>query len=306
MPSQTSSRLVSRTAKAIPRPFLKWAGGKTALLSTLLAYAPLSFANYHEPFLGGGALFFALYRQQRITQAFLSDINAELIDAYRALQQDVEAVIRVLETYPHDKDFYYHLRGLDPATLPLPTRAARMIYLNKTGYNGLYRVNRAGKFNVPFGRYKNPNYKDFANLRAVSKALQQAQLFCGSFEMVLEHARPGDFVYFDPPYDPLSKTANFTQYHANGFGRQDQERLAQVFHELTQRGVWAMLSNADTPFIRALYQDFAILSVQAPRFINSKGNRRGPQSEVLVLNYSPAEAGRLLEPSSSYQTTQDE
>ena len=301
MSVKTSSRT---TTKPIPRPFLKWAGGKTSLLPVLLSYVPLSFANYHEPFLGGGALFFALYRRQQLSRAFLSDVNAELIDAYRAVKQDVEAVIRVLEEYPYSKEFYYQLRSLDPTALPLPTRAARMIYLNKTGYNGLYRVNRAGKFNVPFGRYKNPNYKDFDNLRAVSAALQQAQLFCASFEIVLENARPGDFVYFDPPYDPVSKTANFTQYHVNGFGRDDQERLAEVFRELTQRGVFAMLSNADTSFIRSLYKDFYVLSVQAPRFINSKGNRRGPQPEVLVINYPPSTAGMLLEPSSSqYHTT---
>ncbi len=281
--------------KARPRPFLKWAGGKTALLPVLLAHAPPDFGVYHEPFLGGGALFFALYRLGRLQHpARLSDINAELIDTYRALKEDVEAVIRLLDTYPHNEEFYYHLRALDPWQLPLAERAARMIYLNKTGYNGLYRVNRAGKFNVPFGRYKKPNYKDFDNLRAVARALSHAHVEVAPFEQVLEHAQPGDFVYFDPPYDPVSRTAKFTQYHAQGFTRRDQERLARVFYQLRERGVWVMLSNADTPFIRALYAEAHIVPVQAPRAINSKGHRRGPQPEVLVLGYAPPAAGPLL------------
>ncbi len=226
------------TAQPQPRPFLKWACGKTALLEVLLSAAPREFHVYYEPFLGGGALFFALYRQGRIRQAVLGDINRELIDAYRALQTDVEAVIRVLDQYPYSEAFYYTLREVDPWSLPLAERVARMIYLNKTCYNGLYRVNRAGKFNVPFGRYKNPNYKDFANLRAVARALQHARLVCASFEEVVADAQAGDFVYFDPPYHPLSRTARFTEYARGGFGREDQEKLAEVFRELASRGVW--------------------------------------------------------------------
>ncbi len=272
--------------RGVPRPFLKWAGGKGKLLPVLLTYVPARFNVYFEPFLGGGALFFALYRLRRIQEAVLSDINRELMDTYRALQTDVEAVIRILDTFPYSKEFYYRLRGQDPWQLPLPQRAARMIYLNKTGYNGLYRVNKQGKFNVPFGRYRNPNYKDFDNLRAVAKALQNVRLECRSFEFILDEAQAGDFVYFDPPYDPISATANFTQYHSRGFTRKDQRRLAEVFRKLAQRGVYVMLSNADTPFIRSLYRDFFVIEVKAPRFINSNPHRRGPHPELLILSYS--------------------
>ncbi len=270
--------------RARPRPFLKWAGGKTNLLPALLAHVPSRFGTYFEPFVGGGALFFALVRWGRIGRAVLSDINAELIDTYRALKHEVEAVIEHLDTYPHEAEFYYALRARNPWTMPLAERAARMIYLNKTGYNGLYRVNKRGQFNVPFGRYKRPNYKDFDNLRAVARALQGVALRVQSFEAVLEQAQPGDLVYFDPPYDPVSKTARFTQYHASGFGRAEQQRLAEVFRALVARGVYVLLSNADTPFIRSLYQGHArLIPVQAPRFINSKAHKRGPQPELLVV-----------------------
>ncbi|NPA90293.1 MAG: DNA adenine methylase [Chloroflexi bacterium] len=274
-----------RKNRPIPRPFLKWAGGKTSLLPILLETAPPQFGTYYEPFLGGGAFFFALYRAGRIRRAVLGDINQELMDTYQALKVQVDAVISLLDTYPHDRTFYYTLRDQDPWTLSLPARAARMIYLNKTCYNGLYRVNRSGRFNVPFGRHKNPDYRDFENLRAVSRALQQVELRCASFEQVVQDAQPGDFVYFDPPYDPRSRTSNFTQYHAEQFGREAQHALAHLFRSLAERGVWVMLSNADTPFIRALYADFHVRQVYAPRSINSKAHARGPVPELLVTNW---------------------
>jgi len=290
-----------QSRQAVPRPFLKWAGGKTQLLPMLLAYAPSTFRRYYEPFLGGGAFFFALYRLNFIRQATLSDINAELIDTYLALQRDVESVIQYLDHYPHSEEFYYKLRARNPWELSLAERAARMIYLNKTGYNGLYRVNKQGKFNVPFGRYKRPNYRDFDNLRAVAQALQMVRLEVRSFEWILEEAQAGDFVYFDPPYDPVSKTARFTQYHSSGFGKAEQQLLAKVFRQLSIKKVKVMLSNSDTPFIRQLYQDYAwILPVKAYRFINSRGHKRGPQPELLILNYEPREAGRLFEPARDY------
>jgi len=272
------------TGHLIPRPFLKWAGGKGRLLPVLLAYVPARFGTYFEPFLGGGALFFALWRLGRIQRAVLSDINRELMDTYLAIQQDVERVIRELDTYPYSRAFYYQLRAKNPWSLSLPERAARMIYLNKTGYNGLYRVNKQGRFNVPFGRYKHPNYKDFENLRAVARALQKAKLYCRSFEFVAEEAQAGDFVYLDPPYDPVSETARFTQYHAGGFTREDHVRLAEVFRTLTRRGVWVMLSNSDTPFIRELYGEFQIVEIQTTRPINSRADRRRRWRELLILN----------------------
>ncbi len=298
IPVSTSTR-----NRQLPRPFLKWAGGKSSILHHLMAYVPQKFNTYYEPFLGGGALFFGLYRSGRIEQAILADINKELIETYQTVQQDVEAVIQLLDQFPHDKTFYYQLREKDPATLSPPERAARMIYLNKTGYNGLYRVNKQGKFNVPFGRYKTPNYKDFDNLRAVAIALKAVKLAICPFEQTVASARKEDFVYFDPPYDPVSETAYFTQYNANGFGKTDQERLAKTFWDLAERGVYVMLSNSDTSFIRSLYKDAYIQEIVAPRFINSKANRRTGHQELLITSYPPAEAGKLFESPATYGTS---
>jgi len=278
-------RLRAISTRTIPRPFVKWAGGKTSLLPILMMYIPNSFRRYFEPFLGGGALFFALYREGLIKEAILSDVNKELMDTYLAIRDRLNEVIDILNSYPHDRDFYYMLRSKDPSTLSLPERAARFIYLNKTAYNGLYRVNRKGQFNVPFGRYKNPNYKDFENLRAVSEALKVADLRCTSFEFVLDFARSGDFIYFDPPYHPVSDTASFTQYTSDGFTQEHQKKLAEVFKELSKRGVYAMLSNSDTPFIRELYRGFRLIEIEAPRFINSNSRRRKGWRELLILNY---------------------
>lgn len=290
----------------IPRPFLKWAGGKTQLANELIARMPAGFNVYHEPFVGGGALFFRLYRDGYIKGAVLSDINAELIDTYRAIRECVEDVIELLASYPLDKDFFYALRALDPWKLALPERAARMIYLNKSGYNGLYRVNKQGKFNVPFGRYKKPYYLDFDNLRAVSRALQGVEIFCASFESVLDRARERDWVYFDPPYVPLSSTANFTSYHANGFGLEDQERLRDVCLILHERGVYTMLSNSNTQFVRKLYNapQFHISEVLASRPINSDGAKRGKISELIITTYPMKDfvQPRLLEHRAKYSS----
>ncbi len=277
----------------VPRPFLKWAGGKTQLLGELTARLPSYFLVYHEPFVGGGALFFHLYRKGWIRRASIADINPELIDTFVAVRDCVEDVIERLATYPHDEEFYYALRAQDPWSMDLPTRAARMIYLNKTGYNGLYRVNKQGKFNVPFGRYKLPNYCDEENLRAVSAALQQVEILCTSFETILERAKPGDFVYLDPPYAPRSSTANFTAYHTGGFDHDAQVKLGDVFRELTERGVNVMLSNSDVALIRSLYSDFNISQVFANRAINSKASKRGRVTELIITNYSCERIGQL-------------
>lgn len=288
----------------VPRPFLKWAGGKTQLADALLERMPLVFNVYHEPFVGSGALFFRLYREHRIRHAVLSDLNAELIDTYLAIRDCVSEVIRLLSEFPHDREFYYAVREKDPWRLSLPERAARMIYLNKTGYNGLYRVNRQGKFNVPFGRYKSPKYLDQENLLAVSQALQDVDILCTPFETVLERVVPGDWVYFDPPYVPLSQTANFTSYHANGFGLSDQEHLRDVCVELSKNRVYVMLSNSDTETIRSLYSlpYFAIDEVLANRAINCNGAKRGKIKELVIANY-PVERAiqlRLLEQRAPY------
>jgi len=269
---------------AIPRPFLKWAGGKTQLLCDLSALVPPGFGGYHEPFVGSGALFFHLLRAGLLRHAVLSDANAELVDTYRAVRDGVEAVIELLAGYPYDSAFYYALRAHDAWTLDPPARAARMIFLNRTGYNGLYRVNRLGQFNVPFGRHQAPLICDAENLRAVSVALHGIEIACEPFQAVLDRARPRDLVYFDPPYAPLSATASFTAYQPGGFTLADQARLRDTCRTLAGRGVAVMLSNSDTEAIRALYADppFTLHPVQAGRAINSKASRRGKLTELII------------------------
>lgn len=266
------------------RPFLKWVGGKGQLLAQMQPLLPPAFGRYFEPFVGSAALFFHL----RPGGATLTDVNAELIDCYRAVQKHVEDVIRALERHEYDETHYYRLRDRDPAELPLPERAARTIYLNKTGYNGLYRVNRSGRFNVPFGRYVNPGFRhpdSLDNLRACARALRGVKLAVRDFADVARHARAGDFVYFDPPYVPVSQTADFTSYIPGGFGQPDQERLAAVFADLAGAGVNVMLSNSDTPAVRALYARFRIDRVLAARSINSKVTKRGKVGEVVVRSW---------------------
>lgn len=271
------------------RPVLKWAGGKTQLLPDLLRYLPPYFTAYHEPFMGGGALFFELASQQRINtggvRVSLSDVNAHLIDVYLGLRDAVDDVIALLRQHVHTPEHYYAVRALRPADLPLAERAARIIYLNKTCYNGLYRENRAGQFNVPFGRYKNPTICDEPNLRAASSVLQGVTIAVQPFDAILTTAQRGDLVYFDPPYYPVSATANFTGYAAAGFTAADQTRLRDVFAELKRRGVKALLSNSDTPFIRDLYAGFTIHTVYATRAINRDPAKRGKVAEVLVCTY---------------------
>ncbi len=261
------------------RPFLKWAGGKGQLLTELRAVVPARSARYFEPFLGGGALFFDLLPAKGV----LSDVNAEIIDCYLAVRDHVEELIRALGAHRYDPEHYYKMREVEPFGLPLVERAARTIFLNKTGFNGLYRVNRSGKFNVPFGRYANPVICDERNLRACSRALSDVELAVCDFEVAVAGARRGDFVYFDPPYVPISRTSTFTAYAPRGFGPEEQVRLSKVFRRLTERGVCVVLSNSDVPEVRDLYAGYTIRAVKAARSINSKTSRRGPVCELVVL-----------------------
>lgn len=265
-----------------PEPFLKWVGGKRQLLSQFdpLFPKPGSYGTYHEPFVGGGAVFFHL----RPKRASLADSNPALMECYQVIAESVEAVIDYLGTCRHTEDFYYRLRGLDPDRLDPVRRVGRLLFLNRTGYNGLYRVNRAGRFNVPFGRYKNPTICDAANLQAVAVALADVSLNVQSFEAVYDQAAAGDFVYFDPPYQPLSVTAAFTAYTKDSFAEKDQKALAEIFRALDQKGCRVRLSNSDTPFVRELYRGHRIETVWATRRINSVAARRGRISEVLVCN----------------------
>lgn len=272
--------------KTFPRPFLKWAGGKSKLIQQYIPYFPNKFETYHDPFLGGGAIFFYSYSFHSNTQPFLTDINPELINAYCCVKDNVESVIHLLEEHQlrHNKDYYYDMRS---RTLGTPIeRAARLIYLNKTCFNGLYRENSKGEFNVPIGTYKNPKICDSDLLRTVSAALKFAKIEVRPFEAILDYAKTEqDFVYFDPPYYPLSPTSNFTAYSRYSFNESDQIILRDTFAELAVRGVKVMLSNSDCPFIREIYQDFKIHEISASRAINSNANKRGKIGEVLVTSY---------------------
>ncbi len=246
---------------------------------------PKNFNGYFEPFIGGGAVLFHLLTKNPDLQATLSDSNEELINCYRCVRDEVEDVIDALRKHRNDIHHFYKVRAQDVKRLSNAERAARLIFLNKTCFNGLYRVNRKGQFNVPFGRYKNPKICDEQNLRTVSRALTYVQLYSKPFDSVLERANKGDFVYFDPPYQPLSKTANFTSYTSKAFAVSDQQRLADVFKALSERGCQVMLSNSDNEVIRDLYRDFRIEEVLATRAINSDPQKRGKITELLILNY---------------------
>lgn len=267
----------------MPTPFIKWAGGKTRLLSQYEPFWPESWNHYHEPFLGGGAVFFRLMPDA----ATLSDINGRLVKTYQAIRDDVDAVIAELERLRacHGKEHYYRSRTRfnQPRGLKSVELAALFIYLNKTCFNGLYRENRRGQFNVPIGSYRNPRIFDAGDLHAVSRALSDVELRVADFTDVLERAEPGDLVYFDPPYVPLSATSSFASYTKAGFSLQMQERLAGVFAELADRGCHVRLSNSDTPVVRELYSQWDLEVIQAPRMINSNARKRGCVDEVLVI-----------------------
>lgn len=268
-------------------PIVKWCGGKTKLLPELRARLPKAFKCYFEPFMGGGALFFALEPKD----AVLGDMNGELINAYRVVARDAEGLAEMLSVHrrAHAREkYYYEIRDIwneggwtDDST----ARASAFLYLNKTCFNGLWRVNRKGEFNVPRGSYKNPTIYEVGNLRAAAAVLARAKLHTDGYATTTATAAKGDFVYFDPPYDPISKTSNFTAYTKDVFGDKQQEELARYAETLHRRGVSVMLSNNDTPFIRNLYRGFCIDTVQCGRSINSKGDKRGKVDEVIITSY---------------------
>ena len=275
------------------KPIVKWAGGTTKLLPALLTHVPTHIGTYAEPFAGGAALFFAIADDPSRTfeRAILADQNADLVACYRAVRDDVEGVITALGAYTYDETLYYKVRDEDPTSLSDVARGARLIFLNRTCFNGLWRVNRKGKFNVPFGRYTNPRIVDEEGLRAASKVLARVSIEVADFAEVTRTLGPGDFAYFDPPYVPLTKTASFTSYAQEGFGPADQERLVAELARLKSIGVTALLSNADTEGTRALYRDFTIHTVTAARSINSQASGRGHAKELIVANWGvPAEA----------------
>jgi DNA adenine methylase len=275
-------------------PFLKWAGGKTQILSELEKFVPTEFTRYFEPFLGGGALFFHLTTKKNLQpKAYLFDINGELITTYKVVKDKVETLIALLANHQKDynknpSEFYYGLRKFAPATdIEI---AARMITLNKTCYNGLYRVNKKGIFNFPKGRYKNPLICNSNNLKNVSLSLQlsKAILQLSDYKQILlENVREGDFAYLDPPFDPISSTASFTSYTTSGFTKTDQKELSDVFAELNERKCKVLLSNSDTLIIRELYSEFApyFKEINVTRAINCKASKRTGHKELLISNY---------------------
>ena len=272
------------------QPFVKWVGGKRGLLPQILPLIPKEFNNYFEPFVGGGALFFELYSLGvlRDKKVYLFDINAELINAYNVVKNNHTELIDNLKKFKekHSKEFYYEIRAWDReesfSQRSDIERASRFIYLNKTCFNGLYRVNSKGYHNVPMGSYKNPNICDEFVIYGASEALQKATIVNASYKNVLLYAQANDFVYFDPPYYPLTQTSNFTAYNENTFLDKEQIELFEVFKELHEKDVFVAHSNSDTDFIKNLYDEFYIEEIQANRFINSKGSGRGKISEILI------------------------
>jgi DNA adenine methylase len=277
------------TRNALVQPFLKWAGGKRQLIRKIRSFVPSKYRFYFEPFVGAGALLFEL---QPLT-AFINDANEELINCYRVIKEHPEELIAHALSHPISKKYFYNLRSRDrdPSFNDLSSveRASRIIFLNKTCYNGLFRVNSRGQFNVPFGKYSDPRILDDVVVRAVSHYLTKANIGISSqdFELALSNAGDGDFIYLDPPYDPLSDTSSFTGYNFNGFNRDEQRRLKRVCDSLHRRGCNILLSNSATEFIRKLYSNksrYTIVEVDANRSINSVGKSRGSVSELLIYN----------------------
>ncbi|MBR8831808.1 MAG: Modification methylase DpnIIA [Chroococcopsis gigantea SAG 12.99] len=280
-----SVSLVKTKDKIQCKPYLKWVGGKSQLKSELISRLPTSFNRYFEPFIGGGALFFTLQPHS----AFISDINPDLINTYQVVKDYIEELIQDLKQHVYDQDYYLKIRNIDRSTefstWTKIQKASRLIYLNKSCFNGLYRVNSKGHFNVPFGRYTNPTLVDDLNLRACSKVLKNCQIGLNSF-LAIEHLlQKNDFVYFDPPYAPLNTTSNFTSYTPDGFAHDMQVALKNFCDRLTDRGVQFMLSNSSAQLILDLYSDYKIELVYATRAINSKAHKRGKIPEVIVRNY---------------------
>ncbi len=269
-------------------PVLKWVGGKRQLIETFLPLLPKRITSYCEPFVGGGALLFHLQPDT----AQVNDINKDLICVYTTIRDSVDKLIGELKKYKNESDFFYSVRDWDRnkekySSLSEVEKAARILYLNKTCYNGLYRVNNAGEFNSPFGNYRNPNIVNEPVLRAVSSYFNKATIHFSSMDYaeVLSEIKKGTFVYLDPPYDPVSETSSFTGYSKGGFPREEQIRLRESCDELHRRGIKFMLSNSATPFIMEQYREYNITVVQAKRAINSIGSKRGDVDEVVVRNY---------------------
>lgn len=262
------------------KPILKWAGGKTQMLGDLLPKVPSSYGRYIEPFLGGGAMFFALQPEQ----AVIADSNPELINLYRQVANHVDDVVCQLKKYENTQEMFYTVRGQDWTMLPEAEAAARTIFLNKTCFNGLYRVNKKGRFNVPFGKYKNPKICDEEGLKAASAALKKAEIVCGDYLLVLEHyAQPGDFVFLDPPYLPISEYSDFKRYTKEQFYEEDHVELAKMVKTLHERGCHVILTNSNHPLVHELYAPFTIDVIQTKRHISCNGSTRKGEDVIVTI-----------------------
>jgi len=283
LPSNEPSELPS--PGVVAKPFIKWVGGKGRLLASLASKVPASYGKYYEPFVGGGALFFSLAPKD----AEISDINPELINLYQVVKDSTDKLIKDLARHKNTRRYFYKIRALDRRpdywTFTDVERASRFIYLNKTCFNGLHRVNSEGQFNVPFGMYKNPNILDERNLSACRDALQGTKISLGSYSEVLSSAKKGDFVYFDPPYVPLSATSSFTSYSLDGFSMKNQKELADYCRDLDKRGVLFMLTNSDCEAVEELYQGFNLERIDSPRSVSADGSKRKTIKDILVRNY---------------------
>ena len=261
------------------KPILKWAGGKTQLLNSIMPKVPESYGKYIEPFVGGGALFFALNPEQ----AVIADSNPELINMYREVADHVDEVIGYLSQYKNTKEDFYAARELDWIGLSKAQAAARMLYLNKTCFNGLYRVNKNGQFNVPYGKYKSPNYCDKDALYAASEILKQAVIVCGNYVSVLrDYAREGDFIFLDPPYLPISEYADFKRYTKEQFYEEDHVELAKEVRRLQELGCHVVLTNSNHPLVHELYAPYKIEVVQTKRYISCNGSKRKGDRKSVV------------------------
>lgn len=268
-------------------PILKWVGGKRQLFNEIKKYIP-EYKIYYEPFLGGGAVFFGLQPER----AVVNDINTSLMCVYQVIRDHTDELIEELKQHKNEADYFYKIRNWDRDKEAYDRKsdiqkASRIIYLNKTCYNGLFRVNRAGEFNAPFGRYKNPGIVNEKVLRAMADYLRHPgiTLMNTDFEEALRGSQKGDFVYFDPPYDPVSDSANFTGYDMRGFDREEQKRLKLLCDVLNKKGTKFLLSNSATDFIFDLYKEYKIKIIKAKRSVNSRADRRGEVDEVLIRNY---------------------
>ena len=270
-----------KTMKApVAKPILKWAGGKTQMLGELMPRVPKTYGRYIEPFFGGGALFFSLKPEN----AIIADSNPELINMYLQVANNVDDVIECLQKYENTSEMFYEVRSLDWQTLPKAEAAARTIYLNKTCFNGLYRVNRSGQFNTPFGKYKNPKICDIDALRLASEALRKADILCGDYILVLEHyAQPGDFVFLDPPYLPISENSDFKRYTKEQFYEDDHVELAKMIGTLHERGCYVILTNSNHPLVHQLYEQYKIEVIQTKRHISCHGDTRKGEDVIVTI-----------------------